>query len=177
MENNFGQVHVYTGDGHGKTTASLGVALRAVGHGYKVCMIQFLKGNDKTGEFLIQERLKPDFTIHQFGSKSFIIDKKYSDDDIKMAQEGLEFAKIIIKNNQCHILILDEINVAMDFNLIKEKKIINFIKKYRSSGIEIILTGRNASKNIIKIADIVTEMKKVKHYYDSGLPARKGIEY
>lgn len=177
MKNNFGQVHVYTGDGHGKTTVSLGVAMRAVGHGYKVCMIQFLKGNDKTGEFLIQDKLKPDFIIHQFGNKSFIIDKNYSKDDIKKAREGLKFAKSIIKSNQCHILILDEINVAVDFGLIEVKIITDFINNYRNNGVEIILTGRNAPEEIIKTADIVTEMKKVKHYYDSGLPARKGIEY
>lgn len=177
MKDNFGQVHVYTGDGHGKTTASLGVAMRAIGHNYKVCMIQFLKGNNKTGEFLIQDKLSPNFNIHQFGGKSFIIDKKPSQNDIKMAQKGLDFAENKIKNKQCHILILDEINVAIDFGLIEIKKIINFINNYRNDGVEIILTGRNAPEEIVKIADIVTEMKKVKHYYNSGLPARKGIEY
>lgn len=177
MNQKFGKVHVNTGDGHGKTTSALGIALRALGHGYKVCIVQFLKGRENTGEFIIQKKLKPNLSIYQFGNKEFIINKKSAKSDEGMAQEGLKFAKNILKKRECDILILDEIIVAVYFGLIKEEEVLDLIKNYRNKNIEIILTGRNATKNIINAADIVTDMKKIKHYYDKVLEAREGIEF
>lgn len=177
MKRHFGKIHVNTGDGHGKTTSALGIAMRAIGHGYKICMIQFMKGRENIGEFMIQKKLKPYFNLYQFGKKGFILNKKLKKSDIEKANEGFDFAKKTMREKKFDILILDEINVAVDFNLIEEQKLLEFIKNYRDQGVEIILTGRNASKNIIDAADIVTDMKKIKHYYDQGIDARKGIEY
>jgi len=177
MKIKLGKVHVNTGDGHGKTTTSLGVAMRAIGHGYKVCMIQFLKGRKNIGEYLIQKRLMPNFVLYQFGSKNFIVNNKNKKKDTNNVLKGLEFADNIMKKKLYNIIILDEINVAVDLNLINEQTLLNFIENHRNKGVEIILTGRNAKEKIIEVADIVTDMKKVKHYYDQGVAARKGVEY
>ncbi len=177
MKRHFGKIHVNTGDGHGKTTSALGIAMRAIGHGYKICMIQFMKGRENVGEFMIQKKLKSNFNLYQFGNKDFIINKKLKKSDIEKAKKGFNFAKKTMQEKNCDILILDEINVAVDFNLIKEQTLLEFIENYRNQGVEIILTGRNARKKVIDAADIVTDMKKIKHYYDQGIDAREGIEY
>jgi len=173
---NLGKIHVYTGDGSGKTKASLGLALRAVGRGLKVVMIQFMKGQE-TGERLVQKKLEPNFKIYNFGQDKFIKkDGSNRKKDKEQARKALNFAEKVVLSEDIDILILDEINVAVDFKLITEDEVLKFLNK-KPEGIEIILTGRNASQKIIEKADLVTEMKKVKHYYDKGLQAREGIEY
>ncbi len=175
MKKYLGKIQVYTGDGSGKTKAALGLALRAVGRGLKVVMVQFMKGQE-TGEKLVQKKLEPNFIIYSFGRKEFIGKNDNNNEDKKLANKALNFAKKLVLSRDIDILILDEINVALDFGLISKDEVLDFLNK-NPEGIEIVLTGRNVLQEIIDKADLVTEMKKVKHYYDEGLQARKGIEY
>jgi cob(I)alamin adenosyltransferase len=175
MKESLGKIHVYTGEGKGKTQAALGLALRALGHGYKVIVIQFMKGAD-SGENLIQTKLAPDYEIYHFGRTKFIKKGEVEKEDIELAKKGLIFAKEIMQTRQPDILILDELNVALDFKLLGIEEVLKFLNE-KPSGLEIVLTGRNAKKEIIDQADLVTDMKKVKHYYDKGLRARLGVEY
>ncbi len=167
-----GYVQVYTGEGKGKTTASLGLALRAVCAGKKVYMGQFVKdmkyNEAKAGKFL------PDFKIEQFGKGCFF-DREPSQKDIEAAEKGLDKIEGILKEGEYDIVILDEINIAVYYNLLSPTKVIQVIKK-RKPEVEVVLTGRYASDIIIEYADLVTEMKEIKHYYTSGVKARNGIE-
>jgi cob(I)alamin adenosyltransferase len=170
-----GYVQVYTGDGKGKTTAALGLALRAAGAGLKVYFAQFLKGK-KCSESLALGKLKKNITFKQFGKKSFIIDLP-SREDAKMAQKGLEQSIKAMKSNIYNLIVLDEVNFAIRLKLIRLEDIIMMIKD-KPEGVELVLTGRNAPREIRKMADLVTEMKEVKHYYPEVCrKARKGIEY
>ena len=172
-----GKIHVYTGEGKGKTTAALGLALRAVGRGYKVIMIQFLK-KQTTGEYLAQSKLKPYLAIYQFGRQEFYHSKDGPNpEDVKLAQTGLEFAKKTLAEEKPNLLILDEINVALYFNLLKLTEVNKILDQAVKQGTEVVLTGQKAKPEIIKIADLVTEMKKVKHYFDKGIEAREGVEF
>ncbi len=175
MKSSLGKIQIYTGDGSGKTKAALGLALRAVGRGLKVVMIQFMKGQE-TGERLVQKKLEPNFKIYSFGQNTFIKKGEAEKTDKDLAMKALNFAQKVILSRDVDVLILDEINVACDFGLISEKDILYFLNK-KPKDVEIVLTGRNASKKIIEKADLVTEMRKIKHYYDEGLQAREGIEY
>jgi len=176
-KSHLGKIQVYTGEGKGKTTAALGLALRAVGRGYKVVVIQFMK-KQETGEYLLQSKLKPYLSIHQFGRQEFLSDKDNPPAaDVKLARTGLEFAEQALKAEKPDLLILDEINVAVYFNLLPLATVNKFIDQWRDKGTEIILTGQKASPELIKKADLVTEMKKVKHYFDKGVEAREGVEY
>lgn len=165
-----GLIHIYTGNGKGKTTSALGLSLRAIGHGKKVCFIQFMKGYEY-GETLVKVK---NLKIKQFGRKNFV-DKK-NKKDIELAKEGLEFAKKVIKSKKYDLVVLDEINVAVNFNLIPLEDVINLIKN-KPKETEIILTGRYAKKELIELADYVSEIKEVKHPYQRGIKARKGIEF
>jgi cob(I)alamin adenosyltransferase len=170
-----GYIHVYTGNGKGKTTAALGLALRAAGHGLKTYFCQFLKGQDY-GELSAIEKLSSLITIEQFGRKGFIhVTENPDKEDIERAQKGLEKCTKIMKSRKYHIIILDEINVAVHFNLFSEKEIHDFLDK-KPEDMEVILTGRYAPESFIKRADLVTEMKEIKHYYHEGIQARQGIE-
>ena len=164
-----GKIIVFTGDGKGKTTAAIGTAIRAIGYGKKVVMIQFLKKGDY-GEIKFKNK---DFKIYQFGRKEFVIKPKQEDYDL--AKEAIKFAEEVLIKKKPFLLILDEVNVALSMELIEEKDVLSLLEK--RNGSHVILTGRNASKNIIKIADLVTEMKKIKHYYDAGTKAIEGLEY
>ncbi len=170
-----GYIQVYTGDGKGKTTAALGLALRAAGYKYKVYIGQFLKGQEY-GELLSAKKLSPYITIEQFGRKGFIhVTKDPDEEDIKRARRGLKKCLEAMLSRKYRIIILDEINVAVDFNLITEEKVHEFLDK-RPEDVEIILTGRYAPPSFLKRADLVTEMKEKKHYYKKGVKAREGIE-
>jgi len=169
-------IHLYYGLGKGKTTAALGLALRALGQGQKVVFLQWLKGRKDIGEIKIADKLKPKFEIHQFGSKHFTWDSKGAEEHQKLAQQGLEFLEKIIADSKYDILVLDELIDAVVMKFISKTKTINLIKKAVKKG-EVIITGHKAPKEFIDLADLVTEMRKVKHYFDKGQIARKGIEY
>ena len=166
-----GYVHVYTGNGKGKTTAALGLALRAVCAGKKVFFGQFAKGMDCSE--LKAANLINDLTIKQYGRDAFII--KPSKEDKEAAEEGLKEIESILKSDEFNVVILDEINIALHYNLLDIDNVIDILNK-RNENIEVILTGRNAPEKIIEFADLVTEMKEIKHYYNSGVDARIGIE-
>jgi len=170
-----GLIQVYTGNGKGKTTAALGLALRAVGHGMKVLMVQFMKGNVQCGELESARKLSPYLTIKQVGRETFISKPNPDPKDLQLAQEGFLIAKKAIQNKEYDIVILDEINLAIDYALIPVKDLLQLIDS-KPETVELILTGRNVRREILQRADLVTEMVDRKHYYDRGVPARKGIE-
>ncbi len=170
-----GQVQVYTGDGKGKTTAALGLALRAVGRGLKVCMIQFIKGGGEYGEHLAAEKLAPLLTIHQTGRDGWIHKEKLDPEDIRIAKETLDLAISTLSAGEYDLVILDEINGAVWFGLLDVADILQLIK-LKPATVELVLTGRSADPQVIEAADLVTEMREIKHYYQQGVPARVGIE-
>ncbi len=167
-------IHIYTGNGKGKTTAAIGAGIRALGANKKVCMIQFMKGQ-KTSEIETIDKLK-NFHVFRFGSKTFVDKNNITEEDIKLAENGLKKADEIINSTDYDLIILDEIIVAVDFKLLEEDKIISIIKN-KPKKLEIVLTGRYASKKLIKIGDIVTEMTKIKHPYSKDEETRKGFEF
>lgn len=170
-----GQVQVYTGNGKGKTTAALGLALRAVGRGLKVCMVQFIKGGGTYGEHLAALKLAPLLTIHQTGRDGWIFKDRLDPEDIRIAQQALALARSALTEGRYDLVILDEINGAAWFGLIPVADILQLIEA-RPAGVELVLTGRSADPQVIEAADLVTEMGEVKHYYQQGVPARVGIE-
>ncbi len=170
-----GMIQVYTGNGKGKTTAALGLACRAVGHGYKVFIIQFMKGNSEYGELETAKRLAPYLTIRQMGRESFVNRENLDPEDVKLAQEAWALAREVVLRGKYDIVVLDEINVAIDFGLIRKEDVLRLMAE-RPSNLELILTGRYAAKEIIERADLVTEMVEKKHYYQKGIQSRKGIE-
>ena len=170
-----GLIQVYTGNGKGKTTASLGLALRAAGHGFKVLVVQFMKGNTEYGEVESARRLHPYLTVKRAGRKGFVSKSHPDPADVQAAQEGFFLAKKAIENREYDIVILDEINVAIDYGLILLPDLLHLID-LKPETVELILTGRNARSEIIEKADLVTEMVERKHYYSQGISARKGIE-
>ena len=169
-----GIVHVYTGPGKGKTTAALGLGLRAAGAGLKVHMIQFMKGR-RYSEIDAIEKL-PNFTISQHGRDEFVSKENPEQIDIDLARKGFEHAKEIVKSEKYDMVILDEINVAVDYNLISVDDVLKFIEE-KPEKLELILTGRDANPEIVKIADLVTEMLEIKHLYQEGVTARKGVDF
>jgi cob(I)alamin adenosyltransferase len=171
-----GLVQVYTGNGKGKTTAALGLALRAVGHGFRVLIIQFMKGNNLYGESDSVKKLSPYLTIKTFGRKVFISETNPEPIDIQLAVEGFSLAKTAIESKEFDIVILDEINLAVDYGLIPLSELLRLIDS-KPATVELILTGRNARPEIIEKADLVTEMMDRKHYSNKGVSARKGIEF
>ena len=175
MLNNLGLLQVYTGDGKGKTTASLGLALRAIGHGMKVCMIQFMKNSDIYGEVRLADKM-PGLTIMPVGRHEFVNLKKPEDIDIQLAGKGWETAKSIINSQKYDIVILDEINVALSCGLLAEKPVIDFLMQ-KHEGTEIVTTGCWAPQALLDIADLVTEMKNIRHPYSKGIDSREGIDH
>jgi len=178
MSDDTGLVIVYTGRGKGKTTAALGMALRAVGHGFKVAMIQFIKGSWFYGELNSSTKLEPDFELVAAG-KGFvgiIDDNKPIEDHVKAAQEALLISKEKIASGKYDIIILDEINYAVNLGLVEVNDVLDLIK-IKPSTLHLVLTGNYASDEIINVADLVTEMKEVKHPFQAGIKAKKGIDY
>ncbi len=170
-----GYVQIYTGNGKGKTTASLGLAFRAVGRGLKVCMVQFIKGGDEYGEHLLAKKLAPLLTIHQTGRDNWIFKDKLDPEDIRIANETLALARSALKSGEYDLVILDEINGAVWFGLIDVEQVLQLVKD-KPDNVELVLTGRSADEQLIEVADLVTEMCEIKHYYQRGVPARVGIE-
>ncbi|MCK9602875.1 MAG: cob(I)yrinic acid a,c-diamide adenosyltransferase [Candidatus Omnitrophica bacterium] len=165
-------IQVYTGKGKGKTTAALGLALRAAGAGLKVYIIQFVKGKT-CGEHRALKKFK-NIKVEQFGRGCFV--KKINEEDKKLFKSGLLSVKKALKNKKYDLVILDEINVALKLGLLDCSELIRILKNAPRKQ-EVILTGRNAPCGILELADLVSEIKEVKHYFHKGVPARKGIEY
>ena len=172
-----GYIQIYTGDGKGKTTASLGLALRALGHGWKVLIIQFTKGDSATsyGEISSSEFL-PNLDVVQFGMDRVCYTHNICLDDYREAKKGWEFAKNAIQSDEYQLIILDEINICTSMNMIKVSDVKETLLN-KPENLEIVLTGRYAHPELQEIADLVTEMKPIKHYFDMGVMARQGIEY
>ncbi len=168
-----GYVHVYTGNGKGKTTAALGLALRAAGAGLNVYIAQFIKHGEYS-EIKALNRLSDKITIEQFGRGRFIKGRP-SEEDLVAARRGLNQIKKILKAGKHAVVILDEASVAVSLNLFSENELLEIIDR-RPDNVEIIITGREAGPRIIEAADLVTEMKEIKHYFKSGVEARVGIE-
>ena len=205
-----GQVQVYTGDGKGKTTAALGLALRAIGQGFKVYIIQYMKGGAYTGEFISAKNYLPNIEMIQFGrpcikqqkqmkidgfSPKGSINKTIFDfvrDDIDCGscrycflndevqkdyiQEAFKKTSEIILSGNYDLVILDEVNVALSLGLLELEEFLSLIKK-KPKALELVLTGRDAPEELLRIADLVTEMKPHKHYFEKGQMARRGVEY
>ncbi len=167
-------IQIYTGDGKGKTTAALGLALRVLGYGEKVFMIQFLKGRTY-GELVCCEDI-PNMTIVMSGRDAFVKKGNPEEIDLRMAREGLDLAKRVIMAGEHRLVILDEINVALDYGLMDLAEVLAVLKE-RPPHVEIVCTGRYAPAELIEAADLVSEMREVKHYYHAGVEMRKGIEY
>lgn len=166
-------IQVYTGDGKGKTTAALGLSIRAAGHGLKTYIGQFMKGQHY-GE-LTALRDHPFITIEQYGDIECIHRDQVTQKHIDQAEQGLIKARNAMLSEQYDLVILDEINVTIWFGLLTVKQVIKFLDQ-RPERVELILTGRNAPKEFIQYADLVSEIKEVKHYYKKGILARDGIE-
>jgi cob(I)alamin adenosyltransferase len=169
-----GNIILYTGNGGGKTAAALGLALRSVGHGKKVLMVQFMKGRKDIGEYKAKTRLAPEFEMKQFGRAGFVDLKNPMQEDKEMAGKGLEYAKEAMKKKP-DTLILDEVNLAAAIGLLDAMEVLNFLKYIPPETI-VILTGRNAPKEFIDYADYVVELKDVKRPAQE-IPPRKGFEY
>ena len=205
-----GLIQVYTGDGKGKSTASFGLALRAVGQGFKVYVIQFMKGGAYTGEYIAIKNYLPNIEIHQFGRpcikqlkqmkiKGYVVGKTkpeemydvirediecgscrycFLNDDVQRdyIEEGFKKALEVVMDGEHDLVILDEINVAMSLGFLNIELVMNLLAN-KPSHVELILTGRNVPDEILEMADLVTEMRLHKHYFDKGVSARRGIEY
>lgn len=175
-----GYIQVYTGNGKGKTTASLGLAMRALGRCWKVLIIMFTKGGDDYGELNSFRNLSPEIsknlTIVQAGLDRIVYSDNKTQDDDEEIKKGWELAKKAIKNDEYNLIILDEANIAIDLGFIDINDMLEVLKN-KPEEMEIVLTGRNARQEIIDIAHLVSEIKPVKHYWDTGIAARKGIEY
>jgi len=168
-----GYVHVYTGDGKGKTTAALGLALRAAGHGMQVYIGQFMKGQ-RYGE-LDALQGHPKITIEQYGDARCLHRDEITPEHVAQAHRGLERARVAMRSGRYDVVVLDEINVAIWFGLLTSEEALAFLDE-RPEQVEVILTGRRAPPELIERADLVTEMREVKHYYQQGVAARDGIE-
>jgi cob(I)alamin adenosyltransferase len=169
-----GFVQIYTGDGKGKTTAALGLSLRAAGRGLKVFIAQFAKGM-YYGELEALGRLGQQITVRQYGRKCFIEDEP-TEEDVRLARDGWKQVKDVLKEEAWDILILDEIGIALHYRLITLEEIRELVRG-KPESVELVLTGRKIPEALYEQADLVTEMREIKHYYNAGVRARKGIEY
>jgi cob(I)alamin adenosyltransferase len=171
-----GLIQVYTGDGKGKTTCALGLALRAVGRGFKVYMVQFMKGRE-TGEARVAlARLAPDMTLRSFGRPGLVNLQTPDPEDLARIQEAWDLARQVIQAGDTDLVILDEINLALSFSFLPREEVFQVLRN-RPAWVEVVLTGRQAPPDLIELADLVTEMRPVKHYYQAGVKARRGIEW
>jgi cob(I)alamin adenosyltransferase len=169
-----GLVQVYTGDGKGKTTAALGLALRACGHGLKVFLAQFAKGRP-SGELEALARFADQVTVRQYGREGFIVGEP-SPEDVRLARAGWQEVREVAARGQHDLLILDEIGIALHYRVVEAAEVLELLA-VKPASLELVLTGRKMPPEILARADLVTEMRDVKHYHARGIPARKGIEY
>ncbi|MCE5295670.1 MAG: cob(I)yrinic acid a,c-diamide adenosyltransferase [Euryarchaeota archaeon] len=175
MRSELGLMHVYTGEGKGKTTAALGLAMRAWGHGLRICIIQFMKVGEDYGEIVALRKMEG-IDIMQFGSDHLVTMETVRQEDRDLATRALEYARAVLCCADYDVVILDEINVAMYFDLVRAEDAIDVVRS-RREGTEVVLTGRNAPKAVLDEADLITRMVAEKHPYDKGVIARKGIEF
>jgi cob(I)alamin adenosyltransferase len=173
--NRKGLILVYTGDGKGKTTAALGLALRAAGQGMKVFILQFMKRNKKIGEFKALARAGLPITLKQYGRRVFFRTRTCEPMDIYRAYQGLQAFKRAMGRNAYDLIVLDEINMAIYYGLLSVEQVIEAIEQ-KPPELHLVLTGRNANQQLIEMADLVTEMREIKHHYHQGVHAQKGIE-
>lgn len=173
-----GFIEIYTGDGKGKTTAALGLGMRAAGNKMTVYMVQFLKGGE-TGELTSIKKLEPYFKVFRFEKKRDFFWNLNNEEKEELRSEirkAYDFCMDVLKNQKCDILIMDEIMGVLGNKLLSEEDILKLME-LKPKNVELVLTGRNVPLNIVNKADLVTEMKLVKHYFEKGVAARKGIEY
>lgn len=170
-----GLIQVYTGNGKGKSTAALGLALRACGRGLRVLMIQFMKGGGPYGEHIAAEQLAPLLTIIPTGRPGWVKRPVPDPEDVALARAAFERATAAVTGGEYDLVILDEINGAISFNLIPVGDVLDLMKQ-KPATVELVLTGRDAPAEVIAAADLVTEMAEVKHYFRAGVPSRQGIE-
>lgn len=168
-----GYIHIYTGNGKGKTTAALGLALRCAGAGKNVFIGQFVKGMHYS-ELDALDRFSDRITLKQYGRECFIHDEPVAE-DIEAARRGLNEIAEILQSDRYSLVILDEATIAVFYKLFSTDELIDIISK-RNPATEVVVTGRKADPRLIEVSDLVTEMKEVKHYYSKGVEARKGIE-
>lgn len=166
---------LFTGNGKGKTTSALGLAFRALGHGQRVCMIQFIKGNWHYGELDAAKRFDNLLDVHVMG-RGFTWDSDDLDQDITVARNAWTFAEKIIREGHYRLMILDELTYLISYNMLEEQTVLDVLAA-RPDSMHIVVTGRNASQGLIDAADLVTEMRDVKHHFDNGIMAQKGIEF
>lgn len=175
-----GYIQVYTGDGKGKTTASLGLAMRALGRNWRVLIIMFTKGGSNYGELNsfknLSENISKNLDIVQAGLDRIVYTDNQNSQDKQEIEKGWELAKKAIKNDEYNLIILDEANIAIDLGLINVDEVVDVLKN-KPDEMEIVLTGRNANPKIIEIAHLVSSITPIKHYWNTGIAARKGIEY
>lgn len=168
-------MQIYTGHGKGKTTAALGLAFRAAGRGFRVHILHFMKNDPEFGEMRSASRMGENWHVEQWGRSRFVNKSNPAPEDVDLAHQGLKRAHTLAESGDVDLLILDELVNALDFNLIQLDEVLTLLNM-RSPSTEIVLTGRNAPSQLIDAADLVTEMRPIKHYYDTGTPARVGIE-
>lgn len=170
-----GYVQIYTGDGKGKTTAALGLALRAAGAGLRVYIAQFIKEMEYGEVGVLRERF-PEIEVELFGTEAgCIVGRKTTEEDVRAAREGMERVRQVIREGRADVVILDEVTIPVSLNLIPEEDILRMMEE-KPEKVELILTGRGATEEMLSRADLVTEMKEVRHYYREGVLSRKGIE-
>jgi cob(I)alamin adenosyltransferase len=175
VENHKGLVQVFTGNGKGKTTAALGTIVRAAGHGFKIFIVSFMKGDYAYGEYKTLSSL-PNIEISQFGFRKLTDPANITPEEKEQARLAMAAARDAVLSGKYDLVVLDEVNVALGYNLIDTEEVIDLINE-KPPEVELILTGRYVDNRIIEMADLVTEMIKVKHPFDKGIKARKGIEY
>lgn len=168
-------LQVYTGTGKGKTTAALGVALRGAGYGLKTLMLSFLKDDPEYGEARAAAML-PGFKLEQVGRDAFVNFHNPDPVDLKMCRDGWERAKLAISSKEADIIILDELNIVLATKMLPNDEVVDFLKAHKQE-LEIITTGRGATEELIKAADLVTDMQEVKHYFHKGVSSRNGIDH
>ena len=170
-----GLLAVLTGNGKGKTTSALGLAFRALGHGHKVCIIQFIKGNWLSGEQIFAKDLSLQLDFHVMG-KGFTWQSDNLEEDTALARKAWDFAVETLEKNQYHLVILDELTYLVRYNMISEQDILQVLAN-RPPEMHVVVTGRHASEGLLALADLVTEMVDVKHPYQSGIAAQKGFDF
>jgi len=171
-----GLIQVYTGKGKGKTTAALGLALRAAGHGLRSAIFCFLKTPDTYGEILGASRVGPEIDIRAVGRETFVDRAHPAREDVRMAQEGFAQAREAVLSGEYDLVVLDEFNLVLDFGLVHLEEVLALFRE-KPKHVEIVLTGRSAPALVLRAADLVTEMRERKHYYPQGVYARRGIDY